>query len=1629
MWAPRAEYLYKTAILIIAILFASARGGTNVAPTSPNCRIRSEWLSEYQWRCTISVDQPAITTRENNTQILLDGLETQSIPGHPEIPHFTILLNAPPGEIQIQVQPQNPVVYPLTAPVSVFNDISKPDGQESSQTAGADPFKSSQQYPAQLYQLNFVGNLLNTPLTQLTITPIQLIDNGAKLRYYQEMTILVTLQKTTQSIETSLNQSQSVFRALFPTQKTLRRRVPKLAGKAVVQNLPLNTPLMRLAVDKDGIYRIYRIGLIDSGAVLKNSDPRSFQLFNNGSEIPIYVHGESDGSFDRGDYIEFYGKRHRNSVANYEYDPFTDKNVYFLIWDQQQGIRYVDEPARPTVPENQAISSRDFYYTLHYEINRHFDRLGRVDVNKPSHVRDHWFFDSGIPGGTTRSYFFDIPHPNQNTIKEFDIEVGLHGLTYQPSAHVVTIYINDNYAGSGSWNDQQPHIIYDDAQQKLENRILRSRDNKIQIAVAGDDPTNKYDKVLFDWLKIRYHRLYRAEGDRIDMYKPPELSPGLYHFNIDNFSDPEIVFYKVGRSKLVNFEVTFDRRSDSYAVRFEDRIEDENIRYVGASRLGVMTPAVLRPDTLVGLARLTVQTELIIITKDRWKQRLKRLLDLYADLGISAQVVSVRDIYNEFNHGIVSPYAIKAYIRYAHDNWIEPPDYILLIGDAAIREEESVPAFYFQSYKFGACAADHWYVALDDQQHLPAAAIGRWPATTVEELQTLIDNRIRYAQQAPLDPWKNELLFIAGKEDVFKDQSENMITRQISKEFDINRIYINPSARRTPYWGGSDTLISHFNRGIALGNFMGHGGGAVWADRSLFNSSHIPLLDNLDRLPFLTSMTCFTGDFANMTGLGEHLLLAENGGAIGLWGSSSVGWIKNDYLLAKPFYDAILAPGLTVGEAIQVAKVRYLAEMSPFDYLKLSLVYPYNLIGDPTVKIPFPEEKTTLQMTPTAPTPGEKVTLHGSLPFENGTLFLQLHNADRFKVWSQPSQFPFTASDFSCEFRLPSAIQESDAYVNYYLTDDSHDGHGATLIDIGGLTFYGLEITPATPQVDVPIRIAIYTEDGNLDSLICELDTLSATRYLDDNGIEQISAFQDLQKIIRLEMISQADSSNRWQTIDSIRIGTPGKWIGIRFRAVDRNGRSTLSENHAIRIQPIPDIYPVSIRQGGEKFPAIIAEIFSDADQPLQTMVNAYRYNPAGDPIQLASGSFTLLANRKTPIHLPTVLGKGFEKYQITVDPDNIIRESNELNNSYIDSFRVQVYPLLPELGSSYDGIRHDTLGFAEYYYLAIPPNSVTDSCALRIVYDSLAANPRQPDVNLLSPDAAQQAAMGLTITPLGTLPELALPAVIRCDPDSGLALNENITIGVYDPALKIWLGTESRVVGHSVTTLTNRIGALGLLEFDDREPPVIEISIEGQELFHNPYVPRQPNISILAEDQNGVRFTPDGLEVCIDENEISFDRFTLADSLANGNHISARFRPNIEPGEHTLEVKICDAAGNQASRAIDFTVSAELKLIDYGNYPNPFKDRTTFIYELTQRVDKFKINIYTVSGRLVISLRKSDIFTTGWDMNASGYHEITWDGLDANGNFVANGVYFYKIIAQKDDRKMSSIGKIAKAR
>lgn len=115
-----------------------------------------------------------------------------------------------------------------------------------------------------------------------------------------------------------------------------------------------------------------------------------------------------------------------------------------------------------------------------------------------------------------------------------------------------------------------------------------------------------------------------------------------------------------------------------------------------------------------------------------------------------------------------------------------------------------------------------------------------------------------------------------------------------------------------------------------------------------------------------------------------------------------------------------------------------------------------------------------------------------------------------------------------------------------------------------------------------------------------------------------------------------------------------------------------------------------------------------------------------------------------------------------------------------------------------------------------------------------------------------------------------------------------------------------------------------------------------------------------------------------------------------------------IPDGRHTLTVKAWDVNNNSGEGSVNFIVKDGeiVELWELGNYPNPFRDKTNFIFEHNHPDEDLtaEINIYNTSGVFVRKI-KQDFVTSG-----SHSIEMSWDGTDNNGVKLPAGVYIYKM-------------------
>ena len=136
----------------------------------------------------------------------------------------------------------------------------------------------------------------------------------------------------------------------------------------------------------------------------------------------------------------------------------------------------------------------------------------------------------------------------------------------------------------------------------------------------------------------------------------------------------------------------------------------------------------------------------------------------------------------------------------------------------------------------------------------------------------------------------------------------------------------------------------------------------------------------------------------------------------------------------------------------------------------------------------------------------------------------------------------------------------------------------------------------------------------------------------------------------------------------------------------------------------------------------------------------------------------------------------------------------------------------------------------------------------------------------------------------------------------------------------------------------------------------------------------------------------------------------------------------DLKPGKYTLTFSVYDTYNNGSQKEIDFIVSenSELKLFNLSAFPNPITSTDndiTFTFSSDRMEEDLRVihQIMTLQGKVISE--KQYLF----ENELNEIKAVNWDGKDANGNRIQNGIYLYKLIVQStlDGAKNEAHGKL----
>lgn len=240
-----------------------------------------------------------------------------------------------------------------------------------------------------------------------------------------------------------------------------------------------------------------------------------------------------------------------------------------------------------------------------------------------------------------------------------------------------------------------------------------------------------------------------------------------------------------------------------------------------------------------------VDGSFLIITYDNFREEVQPLADWKHKMGYETYLV------NKSTIGTTAT-QIRNYIYDAYHNWTNPPEYVILVGDAA-----QIPTF---TDGVDGVITDHKYATVDGTDYFADLAIGRISVQTEAEATHVITKILNYRKNPYMaqTQWFRKAMTISGS-DYVDDQNANRCGRLMVD-------YANFTSFDS-LWGSRGTntvtqITNRLNEGRSWLAYFGHGSATSWASTSpSFTNSNIDALTNGEKLPAIFDVACDNAEF------------------------------------------------------------------------------------------------------------------------------------------------------------------------------------------------------------------------------------------------------------------------------------------------------------------------------------------------------------------------------------------------------------------------------------------------------------------------------------------------------------------------------------------------------------------------------------------------------------------------------------------------------------------------------------------------------------------------------------------------------------------------------------------------
>ncbi len=735
-----------------------------------------------------------------------------------------------------------------------------------------------------------------------------------------------------------------------------------------------NQDYYQIKVAEDGIYRLDYTTLQNAGIPLSTINPMNFQVFTRGEEQPLYVHGESDGSFDTGDYIEFYGEANDgwldkqlylqpSGQLHEDYSLFADTAVYFLTWNTSTANKRF---SLVNDTNYSAYQQQDHYKKVVREEYISFYLEGEPSsygVTDPEYTEGEGWFDSPFNRGGSRTK--NISTPGIYTPGQAQVRFAVAGASDYVDASGTNIspdhHLNVQFAGHTVDTLYSGYTVirfsYSIPAQDLSS-------NNPFVFKSINDLGVGADRNAISYIEISYPKMPALNNQSEEVFYSDDTPEGYRYYNFSGFSASQaadIFVYDITNGK----RIAATQNANSVKVLIPNAGGEKKCLLTSSDQ--VMMVNTLHPvsnnstptrfTNYAGLAK-----DYLIISHNRLISSPTQVVQEYAayrnSTGLSTEIVDVDELYHQFAYGIHNhPLGIRNFVRYVWNTASVKPQYLFMLGKgymALFRETRRGPLYDENMVpSMGNAPSDILFSSgIVDTLYQPALATGRLAAKDAGEVELYL-NKVKDYDAARMQPelWQKRVLHFAGGGTIAE---QNMIKSFLKSYAAIATDTLLGANIHTFYKTTSDPIQinkvdeirKYINEGALMLTFFGHAAG-VGFDISIDSPESY---SNQGKYPFLLANSCFAGNlFLTSLTSAEQWILVQDRGVIGYLASISPAIPSSLNIYSTWFYKNLSSNnyGEPVGKLIK----QTIEDIQMNTFSRKEICLAMTLHGDPAVSL------------------------------------------------------------------------------------------------------------------------------------------------------------------------------------------------------------------------------------------------------------------------------------------------------------------------------------------------------------------------------------------------------------------------------------------------------------------------------------------------------------------------------------------------------------------------------------------------------------------------------------------------------------------------------------------------------